>query len=153
MILGNAGCMESADPRMRTMDIGGVRPAVPGVTMPVPRAPAESGFSVRTELPARSAVGQSQETDNSTTQSGTDAGRREALARQREAQRIKADESRQIDQEIERDAATDALVFKKIDVQSGEVVRQVPEESMLRIRALMNSMDEAEKSNSVEVLA
>ena len=42
--------------------------------------------------------------------------------------------SSRIKREEYRDTITDSLVFRAIDTQTGEVVRQIPEESLLRLR-------------------
>ena len=39
-----------------------------------------------------------------------------------------------IKREEYRDTVTDSLVFRAIDTETGEVVRQIPEESLLRLR-------------------
>jgi flagellar protein FlaG len=42
--------------------------------------------------------------------------------------------SSKIKREEYRDVITDSLVFRAIDTQTGEVVRQIPEEALLRLR-------------------
>ncbi|MAA98254.1 MAG: hypothetical protein CMN87_06970 [Stappia sp.] len=42
--------------------------------------------------------------------------------------------SSRIKREEYRDTITDSLVYRAIDTQTGEVVRQIPEESLLRLR-------------------
>ncbi|WP_306029838.1 flagellar protein FlaG [Stappia sp. MMSF_3263] len=39
-----------------------------------------------------------------------------------------------IKREEYRDKVTDSLVFRAVDINTGEVVRQIPEESLLRLR-------------------
>jgi flagellar protein FlaG len=115
------------------MEIGSVRPIISGVTAPVPRAPAETKQSVPTELPVRASVTRAEASDGPT--AGRDLGRNAAdppLASagrgQKEATYIR---------EIERDPTTKTIVFKTIEKDSGEVVQQVPEETMLRMRRMV----------------
>lgn len=51
---------------------------------------------------------------------------------------------REIRREFERDRETSALVFKSIDVSTGEVVQQYPEEARLNLRAYLGSQEEAQ---------
>jgi flagellar protein FlaG len=129
--------------RTETMDIGSVRPVVTGVTAPVPRAPAASEQTVRTEMPVRAVVSEAAKsdrqarTDDAGVDSEPDAEKSRAAARRKQ---VPAE--REVDREIELDTETKALVFRKIDVQSGDVVQQVPEEAMLRMRALIHAWGE-----------
>ena len=50
---------------------------------------------------------------------------------------------RQIRHEFERDRETSALVFKSIDVSTGEVVNQYPQEARLNLRAYLVSEENA----------
>ncbi|MEP3234083.1 MAG: hypothetical protein ABJN04_13570 [Hyphomicrobiales bacterium] len=50
---------------------------------------------------------------------------------------------REIRREFERDRETAALIFKSIDVSTGEVVQQYPEEARLNLRAYLGSKEEA----------
>ena len=50
---------------------------------------------------------------------------------------------RQIRHEFERDRETSALVFKSIDVSTGEVVNQYPQEARLNLRAYLVSQENA----------
>ena len=64
----------------------------------------------------------------------------------REASNSVANENREreIRRELDRDRETSALVFKSIDVSTGEVVRQYPEEARLNLRAYLGSKEEAQ---------
>ena len=50
---------------------------------------------------------------------------------------------RQIRREIERDRETSALIFKSIDVSTGVVVQQYPEEARLNLRAYLSGQEDA----------
>ena len=50
---------------------------------------------------------------------------------------------REIRREFEVDRETSALVFRSIDVSTGEVVQQYPEEARLNLRAYLGSKEEA----------
>lgn len=129
------------------MEIGSVRPAVTGVTQPVPRAPAASGQSVRTDLPVQAAVTEAAKSEKTFLRSATeDDGAQGSIdvalngtGNRKKSQEIEQDS---VDREIEMDPETHALVFKKIDVQSGDVIEQVPEEAMLRMRQMIQSWGE-----------
>ncbi|BBE74773.1 hypothetical protein [Oharaeibacter diazotrophicus] len=131
------------------MEIGSVRPAVTGVTQPVPRAPAASEQSVRTDLPVQAAVTEAAKSEKNFLRSATEddgSSRQGAIdvalngtGNRKKTQEVKQDS---VDREIEMDPETRALVFKKIDVQSGDVIEQVPEEAMLRMRQMIQSWGE-----------
>lgn len=48
---------------------------------------------------------------------------------------------RELRREIEIDRDTTALVFRAVDVSTGEVVRQYPEESRLKLSAYLQMLD------------
>ncbi|MBA4782996.1 MAG: flagellar protein FlaG [Rhizobiales bacterium] len=48
---------------------------------------------------------------------------------------------REVRREIEIDRDTTALVFRAVDVSTGEVVRQYPEESRLKLSAYLHMLD------------
>ena len=50
---------------------------------------------------------------------------------------------REIRREFEVDRETSALIFRSIDVSTGEVVQQYPEEARLNLRAYLGSQEEA----------
>lgn len=108
------------------MDIGSVKPVVTGLTAPVPRAPAVAEQAAPTELPPPAAVGAARDSQ------AADAD----FARGGERP---APDLRKTSGEFVRDLETKDLVFRWIDVQSGEVVRQMPDEAVLRVRAMMDS--------------
>lgn len=96
-----------------------------------PQAPARGETtlapgSVRTELPARSVVTAPKAAEK-VRYEPTDAAR-DSVSRDLA---LRAGTRRQ----MEIDEATSAIVTQVIDEQSGEVVRQVPEEALLRLRA------------------
>jgi flagellar protein FlaG len=96
-----------------------------------PQAPARgenilAPGSVRTELPARSVVTAPKAAEKvryEPTDSARDSVSRDLA--------LRAGTRRQMD----IDEATSAIVTQVIDEQSGKVVRQVPEEALLRLRA------------------
>ncbi|WP_237152555.1 flagellar protein FlaG [Oryzibacter oryziterrae] len=119
------------------MDIGNVRPVMTGITTPVPRAPAQSVQTVQTDLPARSAVTETGKSDsNNVGTSTSDESAQATISHQRHMKRAR-DSERTLDDRVEMDSQTNRLVFQKVDVQSGDVVRQVPEESALRMHAMI----------------
>ncbi|WP_370673460.1 hypothetical protein [Pleomorphomonas sp. PLEO] len=124
------------------MDIGSVRPGVPGLSVPVPRAPAAAGQAASTDLPVESAVSKSSETANS----GNDT-------------RGNADQSAlytsNLRSTVTVDKEADTIVYRQIDDITGSVVTQIPDESRLRIRAMINAWTETMhgSTSSVSTLA
>jgi flagellar protein FlaG len=111
------------------MDIGSVRPALAGGAAPVPRAPGAAEQAVRTELPPPVAV--------------TSADRAVAAAAERGPGQVgrppAPGATRELSGEFVRDLRTKDLVFRWVDVASGDVVRQFPDEAVLRVRALIDA--------------
>lgn len=127
------------------MEIGSARPVLTGVTVPAQKAPAAIEQSVKTDLEAAAVVTEGKAVAPAT---GSEQKTRiEAESSNRDAANARRDRLRTIDREtrgeIERDPRTEDLIYRRIDVQSGDVVRQVPEESILRMRAMIESWGEA----------
>ncbi|MEP1443806.1 MAG: flagellar protein FlaG [Hyphomicrobiales bacterium] len=53
---------------------------------------------------------------------------------------------REIRREFEHDRETAALIFKSIDVSTGEVIQQYPEEARLNLRAYLGNKEEAQRA-------
>lgn len=53
----------------------------------------------------------------------------------------KQDRAREIRREFEVDRETSALIFRSVDVTTGEVVQQYPEEARLNLRAYLNGQE------------
>jgi hypothetical protein len=124
------------------MELGSVRPVIAGVTVPAPRADIDRG-AVATELSAREVVTPVEKMDPA---ASIDERRRpvqsgEAGQRDRGARTTASDTS--FERTIVEDERSDTLVYKKIDLQTGDIVQQIPEESLLRMRAIMASWGEA----------
>jgi len=54
---------------------------------------------------------------------------------------------REIRREFEHDREIAALIFKSIDVSTGEIVKQYPEEARLNLRAYLSSKEEAQQQD------
>ena len=52
---------------------------------------------------------------------------------------------REVRREFEVDRETSALIFRSVDVSTGEVVQQYPEEARLNLRAYLISQEEAQQ--------
>jgi uncharacterized FlaG/YvyC family protein len=94
--------------------------------------------SVATELPARQSVGSAWEGS---------AVRNEASQTAAAMSRMAELVARPTEQRFERDRKTDALVFKRIDPASGEVLMQLPEQSLLDLRAYLRDLEHAAGSS------
>ncbi|WP_026792391.1 hypothetical protein [Pleomorphomonas oryzae] len=112
------------------MDIGSVRPVVPGLSVPVPRAPAAAEQAASTDLPVGSAVVKSDGT---------------AYAGNNARGKTNQDVPNPLDvrSTVTVDKEADAVVYKQIDEITGNVVSQIPDESRLRMRAMINAWTEA----------
>ncbi len=112
------------------MDIGSVRPVIPGMSVPVPRAPAAAEQAANTDLPVGSAVTKSDQT---------------AYAGNNLRGRADQDASSSLNlrSTVTVDKEADAVVYKQIDQITGNVVSQIPDESRLRMRAMINAWTEA----------
>jgi uncharacterized FlaG/YvyC family protein len=120
------------------MDIGNVRPALTGITVPVPRAPAQGNQSVSTDLPARAAVTEARKAESNSVGSSTSQSGKNASSTANPV----------VDSRIEIDQSTRTVIFQKIDQGTGDVISQVPEESMLRMHAAMQSQVQAHEQAS-----
>jgi len=124
------------------MDIGSVRPVIPGMSVPVPRAPAAADQAASTDLPVGSAVTKSSgaaNTGNDTRSSAEPA----ALYTSNLRSTVTVDEE------------ADSIVYRQIDETTGSVITQIPDESRLRIRAMINAWTETMhgSTSSVSTLA
>ena len=120
------------------MDIGNVRPALTGITVPVPRAPAQGNQSVSTDLPASAAVTEARKAESNSVGSSTSQSGKNASSTANPV----------VDSRIEIDQSTRTVIFQKIDQGTGDVISQVPEESMLRMHAAMQSQVQAHEQAS-----
>ncbi|WP_181702307.1 flagellar protein FlaG [Chthonobacter albigriseus] len=119
------------------MEIGSIRPVVTGSIAPTPRAPAPQDTAVRTDLAGPSAVTDAQEgqsVEDKTPYAGEQRAETTETAKASREKKLSASGS-EVKRKVELDPQTEALVFKKLDVQTGDVVEQVPEEAILRMRA------------------
>jgi hypothetical protein len=118
------------------VDIIALRKAMVAITPQMPRAavPAVSE-AVQTELPATSSVGAGSESEKSSFDSSSDANRL----------RQAADAMRDV---IERrnvvDPRTREIVYQSLRSGTGEILLQIPDENLLKLRAY-NKADEAEQ--------
>lgn len=109
------------------MDIGSVRPVIPGTSAPVPRAPAAAEQAANTDLPVGSAVARSNDTAYaSNDRRGSDGQSTSANIRSTVT--------------VDKDAQ--AIVYQQVDDITGTVVSQIPDESRLRLRAMINAWTE-----------
>lgn len=111
------------------MDIGSVRPVIPGLSVPVPRAPAAAEQAASTDLPVGSAVTKSDET----AYAGNNA---------RSSSDQSAPYSQNLRSTVTVDKDADMIVYRQIDKTTGSVVEQIPDESRLRLRAMINAWTE-----------
>jgi flagellar protein FlaG len=127
------------------MEIGGVnRPAVTSsqATMQRVDPPASSGFA-RTQLSRDASVQPVEEASAVRFEPRDDSNQRAAIdaAMQRAIERA-------VERKTDVDPRTSELVYQTLDTKSGEVLRQVPDEALLRIRAYTSELRAAQERGS-----
>lgn len=139
------------------MDFGLVRPVIAGVTAPTPRPPETGRTESPTELAGPAVVTEVNASDRAVTDyrnriSGTDPS---ALAAERQVSfqaaegEEKAPEAagdppkrERVEDRTERDERTEDFVFQRVNIETGDVIKQVPEEVLIKIRATMRAFGE-----------
>ncbi|MBS8260199.1 hypothetical protein DYI23_08220 [Roseibium polysiphoniae] len=120
-----------------------VRPPLPSYTAITPeaRAPERIEPAAKTELSAGSTVNPSAEADQ---------GRRTA-DNQRSQEPLA--QNQQIDRRNFRDPESDSLIYIATDSDTGEVVQQVPSETLRRLRAYAKTIsDQANEARSENIV-
>lgn len=123
------------------METGFARSPLPSYTAitPATRAPERNGPAARTELPAGKAVSPAQDLDETrrSADNGTVRGQDARLP--------------QIERKNVVDPESKSLIFIATDSESGEVVRQIPTETLRKLRAYAKTIEEqtAPKTNQV----
>ena len=120
------------------MDTGGIAkpPAATAPTAP-PRADVVHPGAVRTELPPEAAVRPADAAEAVRFEPARDLAQRAALDAALQAM---------IRRHIEIDPKTREVVEQVVDQSTGRVVRQTPEEALLRLRAYARELREAEEA-------
>jgi hypothetical protein len=128
------------------MDTGSItRPtAIPALTAPQRADSLATAGAVRTELPAEAAVQQVgpaeplrfEPSDGARERAALDEALRETIRRR-----------------IDIDPKTREVVYQTVDEETGEVVRQVPDEALMRLRAYAREMREKAETSDVRRVA
>ncbi|PVB59285.1 hypothetical protein [Labrenzia sp. 011] len=122
------------------MDTGLARPPSPTYTAitPVTRAPERNAPAAKTELPREATVSPADE--------GSDGQRAANNARD---QKNQADP---VTPRLERrniiDPDSESLVYVATNTDTGQIVRQIPSETLLRLRAYSRTMEESQPSQT-----
>ncbi len=115
------------------LDTGLARPPSPTYTAitPVTRAPERTEAAATTDLPAEETVRPSSETDSSrrSAQDGARQGTREEV-------NVPPVERRNV-----VDPKSESLVYVATNTDTGQVVRQIPSETLLRLRAYAETVE------------
>ncbi|MBO6508740.1 MAG: hypothetical protein JJ866_15200 [Roseibium sp.] len=127
------------------LDTGLARPPSPTYTAitPATRAPERNEAAAATELPAEATVRPSVEAENGQGASG----------RSNQEQSQFADNSQKLDRRNVMDPQSDTMVYIATNTDTGEVVRQVPSETLLKLRAYSKSVasqDQAAQSQGFQ---
>lgn len=116
------------------METGLVRPPLPSYTAitPVTRAPERIEPAAKTDLPAGKAVAPT-----------SDGSQSRRLADNKGDNTLSQDSgARQVIRKNVLDSESDTLIYMATDSETGEVVRQVPSETLRRLRAYAKSISE-----------
>jgi len=115
------------------LDTGIARPPSPTYTAitPVTRAPEKNEPAARTELPARETVGPS--TDSSESQL--------SAQNSRDGKSLFESVTPQLDRRNVVDPESNSVIYQATNTDTGEVVRQVPSETLRRLRAYAESIE------------
>ncbi|MEE4011788.1 hypothetical protein V1T76_06995 [Roseibium sp. FZY0029] len=124
------------------LDTGLARPPSPTYTAitPVTRAPERNAPSVDTDLPVEETVRPSTETQN---------GQRTAN-NEREQRSLGDRFSSSVERQNIIDPEYDALVYVATNTETGQVVRQIPAETLLRLRAYNESIQSQQSQPPTE---
>lgn len=124
------------------LDTGLARPPSPTYTAitPVTRAPERNAPSVDTDLPVEETVRPSTETQN---------GQRTAN-NEREQRSLGDRFSSSVERQNIIDPEYDALVYVATNTETGQVVRQIPAETLLRLRAYNESIQSQQSQAPTE---
>ncbi|MEP0233009.1 hypothetical protein [Roseibium sp.] len=119
-----------------------VRPPLPSYTAITPeaRAPERIEPAAKTELPASSTVNPS-----------ADANDARRTADNKRSQELQT-QAQQLDRRNVRDPESDSLIYIATDSDTGEVVQQVPSETLRRLRAYAKTIsDQANEARSQNI--
>lgn len=125
------------------MEIGGIAKTSAPATRPARADALQSAGAVTSELPPEAAVQQAGEAEPMRFEASRERAARAALD---------AVVQDMIQRRLEIDPKTREVVFQAVDRETGEVVRQIPEEAMLKIRAYAREMREADATDEGERL-
>ncbi len=137
------------------MDIMSSRPAVGTISTARSEA-VQYREAVRTELPRIQRVSQPDSNAKGSAiddrRSGDMAARDERILADRRArmERIADTMRESLQRRIEKDDAAGVLVYRTVDRQTGEVVRQFPDEMILKLKAYAREMARKEELDAAE---
>lgn len=122
------------------MDTGLARPPSPTYTAitPVTRAPERNAPAAKTDLPAEATVKPSDE--------GSDGQR--AANNPRDQQKQPDPLTPRLERRNVLDPDSESLVYVATNTDTGQVVRQIPSETLLRLRAYSRTMEEHQSSQT-----
>ncbi|WP_029063082.1 flagellar protein FlaG [Labrenzia sp. DG1229] len=121
------------------LDTGIARPPSPTYTAitPVTRAPEKNVPAAKTDLPAKETVNPSSETQD---------GRRSADNEQ--SQRAAQRTTPQVERRNVVDPDSESLVFVATNTDTGQVLRQIPSETLLRLRVYAETVENQQTEES-----
>ncbi|WP_428671272.1 hypothetical protein [Roseibium sp.] len=126
------------------LDTGLARPPSPTYTAitPVTRAPERNAPAAKTELPAEATVApatQSEDSQQAATNENRNTSRHESLTPHMDRRHIEDPDSK-------------SFVFVATNMDTGEVVRQVPSETLRRLRAYADTIAQQDASANARTI-
>ena len=121
------------------MEYGLSKPVAPMAVVPPARKQESPEPVVETELPEENTVKPADRSED-VRQSAHSTAEPAAQDAQRDLVRVNY-----------RDSITNSIVFKAIDPDTGDVVQQVPDETLLRLRRFFEASEQAQQQNAQAV--
>lgn len=138
------------------MDVMSQRPAVGSISTGRPET-VQYREAVRTELPRIQRVTQPASSSGTSSaddrRSGDQWARDERILADRRArmQRVADTIRESLQRRIEKDDAADTLVYRTVDKTTGEVIRQFPDEMVLKLKAYAREMARKEAGEAADM--
>ncbi|MCK7614880.1 flagellar protein FlaG [Roseibium sediminicola] len=124
------------------LDTGLARPPSPTYTAitPATRAPERNEPSAKTDLPAEETVSPPTETENSQRAANNERDQRSLLERYTPT----------VERQNIIDEDSESLVYIATNTETGNVVRQIPSETLLRLRAYSKTVETQQTQDSAQ---
>ena len=124
------------------LDTGLARPPSPTYTAitPATRAPEQNEPSAKTELPAEETVTPANESENSQRAANNERDQRSLLERYAPT----------VERQNVIDPDSESLIYIATNTETGQVVRQIPSETLLRLRAYAATVESQQTPDTTQ---